>query len=185
MTNDPKSRIIDLMQSAEKEEVSKTDITVSGHGNIVSGGDVRIDKNIQIDQPAKVIIQKNFTPGPEHISSQQAKTLKDTIDKLVQKEVAAGNQRGWAYSHWWGRLKNRYNVSTYKEIPAHLGDEAISWLKQQSAIKRSKLRRNDKPTWKNELYTAIWARARQLNLSKGDVYNIVYKKMGKRVSSLK
>lgn len=184
MTNDPKSKIIKLMEDAEEEPI-RNNITVSGQGNIVSGGNIAIDnKNIRIEQPARTIIQKNFTPGPEHISAEQAKILKDTIDNLVQKETAAGNQSSWAYAHWWGRLKNRYKVSTYKEIPAHLGDEAISWLKQQSAIKRSKIRRTNQQMWKKELYAAIWARARQLNLTKGDVYNIVYKGMGKRVSSL-
>ncbi len=180
--------VFNILKDAEpapkKEEASKTDISVSGQGNIVSGGDITIDKNIQIKHPSKTIIRKEFTPGPEHISAEQAKKLKDIIDNLVKKEVAAGNQKRWAYAYWWGRLKNRYDVSTYKEIPARLGDEAVSWLKQQSAIKRSKIRRNDKTIWRKELYGAIWARSRQLNLSKGEVYNIVYERMEKRVSSL-
>ena len=111
--------------------------------------------------------------------------IKDKIDNLAKKEIAAGMLPKKAYAIWWGTLKNRYDVTTYKEIPAHLGDEAISWLTQQAAIKRTKIRKNSKPMWRNELYKSIYAKAGELNLSKGEVYNIVYQRLGKRVSSLK
>lgn len=82
------------------------------------------------------------------------------------------------------RIKRRYRVTSYTLIPAYLKDEAISWLQQQSAIKRSKISRNNNNLYRNELFTAIYARSNNLGLSKGELYNIVFNKFNKRVSSL-
>ena len=93
--------------------------------------------------------------------------------------------RGAAMAKWWSKLKRTYDVPTYREIPQELGDDAIAWMKQEIARTRPKLRRSDNHSWRKELYAAIYARARELGISKGEVYSIVHDRLGKRVSSLK
>jgi hypothetical protein len=191
--DDVKGEIIHLFNKAKSKGDEKdpdtekpkrsTNISITGNNNITSGGDINISGDLNLS-PRPKIERPQFTPGPQHIEAKQAKQIKDAVDNLVSKEEAGGMPRKKAYSKWWGVIKDRYEVSTYKEISYHLGDEALSWIKQQSAIKRTKIRRTDNTKWRNELYGAIWARARNLNLSKGEVYNIVYTNLEKRVSSL-
>lgn len=168
----------------ESAPLSPGRISVEGSNNMVAGRDMNVHGVVNIGPPPKKVVTKKFTPGPEHISTAQAKKIKDKIDNLVKKEVAAGMQSGKAYKRWWGKLKNKYEVTTYKEIPAHLGEEAVSWITQQAAIKRTKVRRNNNAMWRKELYTGIYSKANELNISKGEIYNIVYQRMGKRISSL-
>jgi hypothetical protein len=63
-------------------------------------------------------------------------------------------------------------------------DGAPLYMKQQIAIMRPKLRRNDNPSWRNEHYAGIYARARQLGISKGEVYAIAFNRLGVQVVSL-
>lgn len=155
----------------------KVSIKINGNNNITAGGDVHVNR--------RVVQRTEFTPGPEHITQPQAKRIKDLVDNLVAKEEAGGMPASRAYAKWYGVLKDRYQVTSYKAIPAHLGESAIKWLQQQSAVKRSKIRRVDKDQWRKEHYTAIWARASEVGMSKGEVYALVESKLGKQVTSLK
>jgi site-specific recombinase XerD len=82
-------------------------------------------------------------------------------------------------------LTNRYQVTSYHLIPRALGDEAIKWLQQRAAMLRPKLRRANPSAWRDEYYKAIWARARELRMSKGDVYSLVKRRLNLQVVSLK
>jgi hypothetical protein len=150
--------------------------SINGNGNILAGGDVYINK--------KETIRNHFTPGPEHITAAQARKLQRLVEKAVTIEEAAGGDRQSLFAKWWSILKDQYNVATYREIPAHLGDAAIAWLTQRIALLRPKLRRNDNDAWRKEHYTAIWARARERGMSKGDVYAIVLDRLDVQVASL-
>ena len=150
---------------------------ISADSNIVAGRDVNINKR----QTVRPIVK----PGPEHITSKQAATLQDLVRKAADHDVATGMSRSAAMAKWWSALSRNYGVATYREIPRALGDEAIAWLRQHIARSRSKLRRTDNSSWRAEHYTAIYARASELDLSKGAVYSIVHDRLGKRVTSLK
>ncbi len=150
---------------------------ISGDSNVVAGRDVNINKRVTVRGVVK--------PGPEHITPKQAADLQDLVRKAADHDVAGGMSRAKAMAKWWTVLKRNYGVPTYREIPRELGDEAIAWLKQQVARGRSQLRRTDNPTWRAEHYAAIYARARELGISKGEVYAIAHDRLGKRVTSLK
>ena len=150
--------------------------SIVGNGNIQAGRDVFVNK--------RETIRNEVKPGPEHITAAQARKIQGLVEKAVSIEEAAGGDRQALFAKWWGIVKNQYNVPTYREIPAHLGDQAIAWLTQQIAIKRPKLRRTDNTSWRNEHYKAIWAKARQLGFSKGDVYALVLERIGVQVVSL-
>lgn len=151
--------------------------TVSGDGNVVAGRDVNINKR----ETTRTVVQ----PGPDHITPKQAAALQDLVRKAADRDVAGGMSRSSAMAKWWTVLKRNYDVPSYREIPRELGDDAIAWMKQQVARGRSRLRRTDNPSWRAEHYAAIYARALELGLSKGQVYAIVHDRLGKRVTSLK
>jgi len=163
-------------RKAANQEPATIAQTINGNGNIQAGGDVYINM--------KETIRSKFTPGPEHISAAQARKLQRLVEKAVTIEEAAGGDRQSLFAKWWSILKDQYNVATYREIPAHLGDAAIAWMSQRIAIMRPKLRRNDNDAWRKEHYTAIWARARERGMSKGDVYAIVLDRLDVQVASL-
>lgn len=155
--------------------------SINGSNNIMVGGNFLGDVNLNV----KKTVRNTIEPGPEHISNDKAKIIKDLIGELVEKDVAGGGRKAESFQKWWSLFKNRFSVTSYQLLPAHQADAAISWLKQQSALNRPKLRRTNNPKWRTELYTAIWARSKQLGLSKADVYQIVQDRLGKQVVSLK
>lgn len=179
--DDKKAKVIDLLKEVEKRKTRKTTtakptLSIVGNNNVQAGGDIYINK--------RETIRNEFTPGPEHINAAQARKLQKLVEKATEIEEKAGKDRGKAYAKWWSKLKNQYNVPNYQAIPAHLGEHAIAWLTQQIAIMRPKLRRNDNTLWRNEHYKAIWAKARSLGMSKGEVYALVRDRLGVQIISL-
>lgn len=152
-----------------------------------TGGDAQVaGRDININ--TRRVVRTTVAAPPGSLSPAQAKRLKDAIDQLVTIEATGGvleGNRARLYAKWHTILKDRFAVASYKEIPAARAGEALAWLKQVAAMNRPKLRRADPAAWRNEHYKAIWARARQLGLSKGDVYAISLARLDKRVLSLK
>ncbi|TGG92499.1 hypothetical protein E4656_13590 [Natronospirillum operosum] len=165
---------------------------IGGSSNSMSGNSFNVGGNAQFHQgdihhhaPKRVSV--NFTPGPEHITPKQARDIQRTLDDLVRAEEAAtGVPPAKLFPKWHRVVRDRYDVETYRAIPTHLGDDALAWLKQMKAIKRRDASaagaRVDHS--RKELYTAIWARSKQLGLSKGDVYHEVKQRLGLQISSL-
>jgi hypothetical protein len=129
-------------------------------GAIQAGRDVNY--NPRVVRPTVVQL------GPQHLSTEQAFDVKKRVEDLVQLEAESGREPN--YKKWWGKLKAAFRVPTYREIPAAQYDEAVSWLQQQGALIRPKLRRTNKPAWLKSHYTAIWAKANEMGMSKPDVY---------------
>jgi len=152
-----------------------TQSNVSGD-NIIAMGDVY--KN---QRP----IKKNVVrPGPEHISQATGRRIHDLVVELGDIDKSAG--KGATYGRWWSKFKKHFQITSYHLLPAEQGDEAIAWLERQKAMQRPKLRRTDHRAWRESYYTAIWARAKQLGLSKEDVYDLAFERLllKKRVTSL-
>ena len=184
MDDETKNKVVSIFKNVLSDDSSDTGKAnkathVKGDNNIVMG--CRNNVEININSPA---IKRNPPPKPtsEHITNKEAQKIQSLIASIAEKEVLGGMDRGKAHAKWHKVLQKRYEITSYHLVPAHLGASAISWLQQQFAIKKTKLKRND--NGKNELYKGIWARSRQLGLSKGEVYNIVEAKLGKKVSSL-
>ena len=155
-------------------------INIQGDNNQVAGRDIVNNIN------RKEVIVRPFQPGPEHISSVQAKKLQDLIYKVADREAAGDLDKiGSKRAKWWTRLRNHYGVSTYREIPYYRVEDDINWLQQQIAINRPKIRRADTQSGLNDHYKGIWAKARELNMPKGEVYALVKERLEKQVVSLK
>lgn len=188
-----KAKIIRLLKEGAKprrKRAPRAKPAVKARGNVIyvnTKGDAKVagrDININTRRVTRTTVEA----PPGSLSPAQAKRLKDAIDKMVEIEAAGGVLNGdlpRLYAKWYTILRDRFGVASYKEIPAARADEALAWLKQAAAMNRPRLRRNDTAAWRNEHYKAIWARSRELAMSKGDVYALVLDRLGKRVLSLK
>ncbi len=180
-----RARVLKLFQEGSKPARKraprgKAAIEVKGDQNVVAGRDVHINRR----ETTRVKIE----PPPGSLSPAQARRLQNAIEKMVDIEAAGGvgdGDRAALFAKWHKMLKDRFSVPSYRVIPAAQADEAIAWLKQVAAMNRPKLRRTDNAAWRNEHYKAIWAHARELGMSKGDVYSIVAQRMNKQITSLK
>ncbi|MHB9075594.1 MAG: hypothetical protein ACYC6G_18980 [Desulfobaccales bacterium] len=179
-------KVVELFKSAQPRK-KKTDSpsapiqTAVGNGNIQVAGDWQGDLKVN----TKEIHRHEFTPGPEHITREQAYKLRELVYKAADIEAVTGRYTvGELRTKWWNRLGKRYKASPYQAIPAEFGEAAIAWLTQEVAKLRPKLRRRDPEAWKKEHYTAIWARTKELGLSKPDVYVLATTKLDRIVTSL-
>lgn len=187
-----KARVVKLMKEAAKPKpaprrktlplTAGNVIYVDGKGNAVgqiAGGDIHNHIN------ERLIIRPNVVRGPEFISSSGARKIQGRINTLVKMGVAAGGETKKLYAEWHSRLKNYFDVPSYLEIPVHQEQHAIDWLQKQKVLMRPKIRRTDNEMWRNELYSGIWGRSKQLGMSKADVYQLADERLGKKIFSLK
>ncbi|MFV0447875.1 MAG: ORF6C domain-containing protein [Vibrio sp.] len=161
------------------EKQRTASINVKGNNNIMGNNNVII----QSLPPEKIIQEKIVIRDADVLTEAQAYNVKKCIDTLVVQEVAHGMSRQSAYGKWWKKIKEKYSVTEYKSIPQDKYDEAISFLKRQTAIKRE-----GKPVYNESdrkyYYKAIWARAHQLRLSKNYVMTKASSIVGETVKSL-
>jgi len=176
---DASEKIVNIM-SRMKDKKDRDDgvvIHIDGKGNAVAGRDININK--------REVHRVEYVPDDRHISPETAKKIQDKVKKLAEIEMTAGATSRQAYGRWYGAIKGRFDVPSYKLIPEHLGQDALDWLTQQRAIARPRLRRTDNTKWRNDHYKAIWAKSREMGMSKAEVYHVVHVRIGKRVNSLK
>lgn len=204
-------KIVELMKDAQPEEKSESDgetkpedeakpeeeskpnkkiepdkpvIEINGGDNSINVAD-NSKGTINVNHHHKPSVTRNVVqPTSIHITEAQAKHLHDLVSKAVEIEMIAGGESKKMYSIWWGKVRKKYNVSSYKLIPVAHGESAIIWMQQQVAMLRPKLRRKDNELWRNEHYAAIYARWRELGYEKSSIYACVAEKLGKSVETL-
>jgi len=128
-----------------------------------------------------------------HISDQQAKLIKDKVDEIVQIHDSAGKfkdsvSKGKFYASTWSGIRNRFDVTKYTLLPPHQFDDCMQWLQSQIASKhRPILRKYNNPVWKKDMYSSIYAKSRNLNMDKADLYDFAFDKLKlkKPIASLK
>lgn len=151
-------------------------VSVVGDGNVTAGRDVNISP--------RVVKKTEVTPGPQHITEEDAFRIKELINELARVDGLAGRRS--TYQQWYAKLYRRFRVGSYRLIPSERGQEAIEWLQKQKAMQRPRLRRTDNPEWRKGMYSAIWARAKELGLTKPDVHDLANTRLRlkKPISSL-
>lgn len=168
-----------LLNSLQRKKESKPTIrqTIQGDKNIQIGGDFVINK--------REVIKNIIKPGIQHIIEEQAYKIKQLIDQLSEMDVKTGRRD--SHSKWYSKLYKRFKVTSYKTIPLEIYEEVVTWLHQQIAQERKKLRRANNTEWGKQHYTAIYARAKKLGLEKEQIYEIAQLKLclKKPITSLK
>lgn len=195
-TEDTKSNIVSLLQSAKplpsprrRTTVSKAPTATGGNVFQFNGGHVSAQQIVAGDIHnhinTKTVVRPKIVRGPEFISPSGARKIKARIDSLVEMDLAAGEEsKPRLYKKWWGILNQHFDVASYLEIRADQEQQALDWLQTLKVLKRPSIRRTNNTMWRKELYAGIWARAREANKSKADVYQVVLQKLGKQVISL-
>lgn len=174
---------------------SKTEQGVGGNAEQVAGGNVVSIRGHVTGQVAggdihnhvneRIVTRPQVMRGPGYISPEVAAAIQKKVKALVDLEVAAGAEKTKAFAKWWSALKKHFAVPSYLEIPVSKGEHALDWLSQQRVIRRPRIRRANNDMWRAEHYRGIWARSKELGMSRADVYQLVHEKLGKTVVSLK
>ena len=128
--------------------------------------------------------------GEKHITSQQAKAIKDKVDEIVQINLKTGKHQTpqKLYQRTWSGLKNKFKIPKYTLLEKERFDECMQWLQSQIAYNhRPKLRSTNKEEWRKEMYKAIYTKSRSKNMEKEDLLEYAFQKLGlkKPISSLK
>lgn len=156
--------------------------SVSGKGNMVAGRDLSIHTDRVVH---KTVVHTD--PGGKHISNTTARKIQNLVNDYIDIHTEAGKDAKRAAQKIWSQLKKEFNVTSYKEIPVQESDRAIKWLHAQLSMARPKIRRKAPQKWKESLYKPIFARARDLGISKEDLYLLAYERLAlkKPIQSLK
>lgn len=170
-------RGVALSEALRAQQALSISQAVVGNGNVVAGRDV-------IHTP-RIITKRVIQPRPEDISEEEAAEIKRLIDELAAIDVAAG--RSDSHGKWYGSLYKTFGVTSYKTIPKYKDEDVITWLRQQTDRNMPKLRRTNNEEWRHRRYTAIYAKAIHLGLSKANVYEMAFDrlKLKKPIASLK
>jgi hypothetical protein len=106
--------------------------------------------------------------GPDVISAATAREIQRIVRELVDTDMPKDPRKG--FKKWHEFIKNKCHVQSYLEIPTAQADAIVGLLRQNLARVRSRLHRKGSAERHKDLYRTIWARARELGLSRPQVY---------------
>jgi len=154
-------------------------VRVTGNGNMVqvAGRD--------LIHTSKLIRRNAIAPDERHLNVEQREHMRQLIGELAER--LAGTSGTANFGAVYRMLQRRFQVASYLLIPSNRYDEAVSFLRQQRTIHRSRLRAQNPVAYQNDLYRTIFASARELGWSGEQVYRFATEKLGPQtdVTSLK
>lgn len=154
------------------------------NNNIIQGNNNTINNTVNhYHKPPKV--KNEITPDETCITGTQAAKIKELVKNIAEKEVIGGMDNSKAFAKTYSSLYKHMGVSSYLLIKKEHYSDAIKYLNQQNALKRSKTRRRNNKYWREDIYKAIYARARELGISKEELYTIVGNRFDTKITSLK
>lgn len=163
----------------ESSQINVTQKSKGNHNVQVAVNQGTIIKTDKVVRKNEVLINPDI-----HISQEQAKEIKDTINRIVDIYEQAGKfkspeDKKQCFARTWTEFRNRFGLTSYHLLHKDIFDEAISWLQKQIAFEhRPKLRKTNNTHWRNELYKSIYAKAQnQLHLDKSGLYQFAFNKL--------
>lgn len=180
----------DLLYNKKSKKEAKSVTQNNTFNSSVNNSVIGNVENVYLNQKKvnKPIIQATDI----HITQEQVFNIKTLIEQIVEIHVNAGkistqDEISKAYRDWGAKLKRKFKVANRNLILKEQYDDVIKWLRQQAAMNKPKLRRTNNPEWRKKQYSAIWAKARQLNLDKETVYEIAAERLSLKtpINSLK
>jgi hypothetical protein len=157
----------------------RQNVRVTGDGNTVqvAGRD--------LIHTSKLIRRNAITPDERHLTVEQREHVRQLVGELAER--LDGNASVANFGAVYRMLQRRFQVASYLLIPHGKYEDAMSFLRQQRAIHRSRLRTRNPVAYQNELYRALFAGARELGWSGDQVYRFATEKLGMKtgVTSLK
>ena len=154
-------------------------VRVTGDGNTVqvAGRD--------LIHTSKLIRRNAITPDERHLTTEQREHVRQLVGELAERLDGKSGVANFGAVYW--MLHHRFEVASYLLIPSGKYEDALSFLRQQRAIYRCRLRARNTVAYQNDLYRAIFAGARELGWSGEQVYRFATEKLGPQtdVTSLK
>jgi hypothetical protein len=144
-------------------------VTQAGNNNsfVMAGRDVI--------QPQHHTVRNVVKPDETHVSAEQKKTIKDLVDELAIR--LAGEDGNPNYRAAWGRLYDEFKITSYHLLPACDFERALSFLREQKAISRSRLRRRNPQVYRNDFYAKIFSSAKTLGWADEQIYAFAEEKL--------
>ncbi len=144
-------------------------VQVSGQGHhvAVAGRD--------LIHTERIVRRNAITPDERHLTIAQRDRLRAVAGELAVRLAGTNEHGGVAAVH--SMLQRHFQVPSYLLIPRERYSDALSFLSQQRAIHRSRLRNHDPVAYANDLYRAIFAGARELGWDGGRVYQFAAEKL--------
>lgn len=116
-----------------------------------------------------------ITPDERHLMHEQRRRLLQLIHELAERFAPSAGRPNLAAVH--AMLQRRFNVASYLLIPRERYGEALAFLVQQRAMRRSSLRRRDPAAFRRDLLRAIFSRASELGWSKDRVHDFARERL--------
>jgi hypothetical protein len=154
-------------------------VHVAGRGNkvLVAGRDVI--------HTERVIRRTGIVPNERHVTPQQRDEIRALIGELAARLAGEDGKPNFAAGH--RMIQHRFTVASYVLLPREKFGEAITFLKEQRAAHRSRLRHRNPAAYASDLYRAVFSRAGELGWERQQVYAFAAEKLAlkKPVASLK
>jgi hypothetical protein len=144
-------------------------IEIKGNGNRVNfaGRDLITTERI---------VQRNsITPDDRHITAEQRRQICSVIAELATRLAGEDGRPNFAAGH--RMLQRRFKVASYVLLPQEQFEDALTFLKQQRAIHRSRLRRRSPFAYQADFFRTIFATARTLGWDGPKVYEFAEQKL--------
>jgi hypothetical protein len=156
-----------LLSAAARE--ARQSVRVTGQGNHVqvAGGDI-----VTI---ARLVRRTVLTPGEGHLSPTQRRQLVVLIGEVADRFAGEDGRPRFGAVH--AMLQQRFGVISYLMIPTARFAEAVSFLKRQRAINRSRLRRRNLAVYRADYLRIIHARRITLGWLKPQLYGFAEKEL--------
>ena len=124
-------------------------------------------------------------PGPEHLSPDKFRTLRELIREVADPHIAEGWDRSAAIWHARKPLLKEFDVVSDRLIPKEFGDRAIALMEERAAELRSRPNEADYAPWRTERYVIINRQARRLGYSRDKLHAVAFDHFGECITTLK
>lgn len=132
-------------------------INAASQGNVFSVGNNNNNVNITSQS---VVLNPKIRPGEHHLSSEQAHTIRQLVNDIVQAEKHS-KKTPRNHAAVWTSLKRKFKFSKYELVEQHKYDEIVSYLRQTlGRLKRSKQARKA-PDWRTSRYRYIYTKIKE------------------------
>lgn len=157
---------------------------ITGDNNVQVGiNNGQIIQTKKIKQVTEVLHDAN-----NHITDTQALEIREKLTEIVNMVASNGGNKTLLFPKEYRAFYKQFGITKYTLLPKDKFDDALIWLAKRAAYYGKKnLRHGDKDEWRKKQYTAIYARIKQLGMSKEDLLIFAVEKLAlkKPLTSIK
>lgn len=158
--------------------------SVKGNNNLqIITNNGQIIQTKQVKQTTEVIYDPDL-----YITNAQALVIREKITENVDMLASTGQSKSSLFPKEYKAFYKAFDIPKYNLLPKDKYEEALLWLSKRGAYKGKKtLRWGNPEEWRNKQFASINAKARELGMSKENIYAFATEKLAlkKPLTSLK